>query len=630
MKILLFLAVFLINFSILKSEDKWINVLENAQLLPVKIICTDSMNCVFFGRSGNYGKIYYSSNGGFNWNLIFDNNGSGDWRFNPENIAYPHFNSIFLLARNENLVIKYNNAGKALDSFNLDASYTHSWTQHRDREIMMSDTLVGLANIGNRVYLTKDGWKTYKIITPDISDTSVVITSIHIKDENNFSFYHRNRNYYFTIDGGETFEIIPIDSGVNVWDIYFLNNDIGYIIAHRFNYQVGPVRNTLIFKTIDNGKSWDIILDTIIAPEMTPGAYQIHMLDENVGTLVGGHGVIAMTDDGWKTFKRVFLPRTSIVSYSSIAYSGNRPIIAIRGNEMTSGDIFTLIDSVYMNIGAPELISPTDLSKGLLVDVTFRWTKVNDITKYVFQLAKDDKFTQIIHDNTLEVSEMQTSLRWDVSGLENCTDYYWRAASLKEQTIKWSPTYTFRTRLEQGEQITPEDNTIEITSDTTLSWHPLNNAERYHLQLSLDSQYNNLIFSQDTLRSTEHRIVDLPDKSLIYWRVRGYCFAGFGQWSPTRHFTTMNKASVSEPISVSFIHPNPASEYITIQTSEVLETSEVSGVQIINTLGECVIELADVQHLGDVGHLKRIDVSNLPRGVYYVRIGSRTQMFVKV
>jgi hypothetical protein len=64
-----------------------------------------------------------------------------------------------------------------------------------------------------------------------------------------------------------------------------------------------------------------------------------------------------------------------------------------------------------------------------------------------------------------------------------------------------------------------------------------------------------------------------------------------------------------------------------------LETSEVykvSDIKIFNTLGECVIELADVQHLGDVGHLQRIDISHLPTGVYYLRVGYRTQMFVKV
>jgi hypothetical protein len=78
------------------------------------------------------------------------------------------------------------------------------------------------------------------------------------------------------------------------------------------------------------------------------------------------------------------------------------------------------------------------------------------------------------------------------------------------------------------------------------------------------------------------------------------------------------------------IHPNPATEYITIQISEVFKTSEVSDIKIYNMLGECVIELTDVQHLGDVGHLQRIDASHLPRGMYYLCIGNRTQMFVKV
>jgi len=79
-----------------------------------------------------------------------------------------------------------------------------------------------------------------------------------------------------------------------------------------------------------------------------------------------------------------------------------------------------------------------------------------------------------------------------------------------------------------------------------------------------------------------------------------------------------------------YIYPNPATEYITFKTSEVFKTSEGSEIKIFNMLGECVIELADVQHLGDVGHLQRIDISHLTTGVYYLRIGSQTQMFVKV
>ncbi len=54
------------------------------------------------------------------------------------------------------------------------------------------------------------------------------------------------------------------------------------------------------------------------------------------------------------------------------------------------------------------------------------------------------------------------------------------------------------------------------------------------------------------------------------------------------------------------VFPNPASEYIEIrQPSEGFKPSEGSNIKIYNSFGECVMELPDVQHLGDVGHLKR-------------------------
>jgi hypothetical protein len=74
------------------------------------------------------------------------------------------------------------------------------------------------------------------------------------------------------------------------------------------------------------------------------------------------------------------------------------------------------------------------------------------------------------------------------------------------------------------------------------------------------------------------------------------------------------------------IYPNPASEYIFIQPSEGFKPSEGSGVQIFNTLGECVMTVGAQLAVP----LQRIDISHLPTGVYYLRIGNRTQMFVKV
>ncbi len=92
--------------------------------------------------------------------------------------------------------------------------------------------------------------------------------------------------------------------------------------------------------------------------------------------------------------------------------------------------------------------------------------------------------------------------------------------------------------------------------------------------------------------------------------------------------------SISEPFPSKEngirIHPNPATDYITIQTSVGFKTSEVSDNKIFNMLGECVITTPSAAHTPlQEGNL-RIDVSHLPTGVYYIRVGNQTQMFVKV
>jgi hypothetical protein len=78
------------------------------------------------------------------------------------------------------------------------------------------------------------------------------------------------------------------------------------------------------------------------------------------------------------------------------------------------------------------------------------------------------------------------------------------------------------------------------------------------------------------------------------------------------------------------IHPNPATEYIEIAVdinpTVNRRVDEGSEIKIFNTLGECVMTV-ETRHAVS---LQRIDISHLPRGVYYLRIGSRTQMFVKM
>ncbi len=80
------------------------------------------------------------------------------------------------------------------------------------------------------------------------------------------------------------------------------------------------------------------------------------------------------------------------------------------------------------------------------------------------------------------------------------------------------------------------------------------------------------------------------------------------------------------------IHPNPATDYIYINFNDLERDDSPSNnsgsgsVKIFNTFGQCVSHLTPTLSKGEG---VRIDVSQLPVGVYFVRVGNRVEKFVK-
>ena len=52
--------------------------------------------------------------------------------------------------------------------------------------------------------------------------------------------------------------------------------------------------------------------------------------------------------------------------------------------------------------------------------------------------------------------------------------------------------------------------------------------------------------------------------------------------------------------------------------------SETTKVEVLNTLGEVVIHNSSL-----ITHNLALDVGSLPAGVYFIRVGSSTQKFIK-
>lgn len=71
------------------------------------------------------------------------------------------------------------------------------------------------------------------------------------------------------------------------------------------------------------------------------------------------------------------------------------------------------------------------------------------------------------------------------------------------------------------------------------------------------------------------------------------------------------------------LSPNPAEEYIEISMNK---PSEGSDIEIYDVLGEKIISVETRHALS----LQRINISHLPNGVYFVKIGNITEKFVKM
>jgi hypothetical protein len=93
--------------------------------------------------------------------------------------------------------------------------------------------------------------------------------------------------------------------------------------------------------------------------------------------------------------------------------------------------------------------------------------------------------------------------------------------------------------------------------------------------------------------------------------------------------------SIEDLQSISLLFPNPATDYIEISYPEGLGVDNspsnqrgLGGVNIYNTLGECVLT-TPYPSTGSGSENLRIDISHLTRGVYFIKIGERVQIFVK-
>ena len=172
----------------------------------------------------------------------------------------------------------------------------------------------------------------------------------------------------------------------------------------------------------------------------------------------------------------------------------------------------------------------------------------------------------------------------------------------------------------QVELIAPSLNETNVDTSLWFSWHLVDYAVKYHLQIGRDAGFDHVFLSKEEVRDTSLLVSELEHGNLYYWRVRAHNSVEYGTWSEVRSFATHGAVHVDEYRSVRTgrlsVHPNPVALDKPLHIS--VQDHPVTCLEIYNCSGRLLFreeyEGQQEEMLLHVGRFTRIG------GIYLFRI----------
>ena len=416
----------------------------------------------------------------------------------------------------------------------------------------------------------------------------------------------------------------------------FLNRSTSsttYPIAFLTSYSSYAVSgNCLFFKSSSSTPLYAIL------PEFTDNIQSLTLhftyRNEGVSSSNGTLSVGYMTDPEdantfteVSTFPQIATLTTDSVDFSTVPSTASNAYIAFKYTGGSYDNYYLSIDnvSVTSNGSTPVITDPTVATntasniEQATATLNATITNPDNVTitakGFEWKATAGGDYTQIAGTGT------GNTFTANLTGLTPNTDYTYKAfITFNGQTV-YGDEVTFTT-LEQG--VEPCDVPTGLTySDVTgesiaISWNASANAESYNIQYSPQGGS----VSSATTTTNSYTITGLAQNTTYQIQVQANCGGGnLSDWSESITVTTTGIDSyLSNSIT---LYPNPANDYINVQSSRV----NVQSIEVIDVYGK-VINTVNV-----TDNPARINVSGLANGMYFVRVttdeGVATKTFVK-
>ncbi len=239
---------------------------------------------------------------------------------------------------------------------------------------------------------------------------------------------------------------------------------------------------------------------------------------------------------------------------AGVTNSGNQPLLNSIAQEVKGDDYVPATPVAY----SPK--QDTDVQEN---PVTLSWYPSEQANGYRIQVSSDSGFTSLIINSIVD-----TAFSIQIPNLEYNKKYYWRVSALNQSgESHYTTPLGFRTA---GPQLaapvlsTPQNNSKDVSVNTTFTWKEEENAGSYQVQIAASKDFCELVLDTLIKQKNSFTYKGLLNNKTYYWHIRAFpnnSSFSFSNFSLTGTFTTIKGL----PGIVQIISPKNNSKNVSLQ-----------------------------------------------------------------
>jgi hypothetical protein len=319
------------------------------------------------------------------------------------------------------------------------------------------------------------------------------------------------------------------------------------------------------------------------------------------------------------------------LGFGSVAYPTPDEAIATSG-----GTGYLIKYSGRQKLPAPKITEPSANLAELPLNLTVRWTAIQDAEWYDLQVADTTYEYNYVNHHVFDVPYIDATGLTETEKtiqLDPHTRYVFRVrARNTTDTSDWS-IYIYTISRDAGKVlsapvfITPENGATNVPQSVTITWSGVEGATGYDLMVSDNPAYlGTPVVNESDIQGTSYSTSALKPATTYFARIRARNATEVGNWSSlnsgNHQFTTVSTSGVgmnsTSERTLLTLAPNPVLGEKAALTVRI-ERKGLYRIVLVNAVGQ-ELQILDGGQFEPGTKLVSLDLSSIASGSYFIRM----------